>query len=229
MYLLLFEIYIEQGRFQVLCSFDKYIPAESKAIKQKYITRFKLSLFESYLKFKSLNIQSVLFNKSPLKLMKNAFYLTLKTFFVLKIFKFLSWIFGHVVKTSSLEKFKSLNIQSILFNKSPLKLRKNAFYLTLKTFFVFKIFTFLSWIFGYVVKTSSLERYDYFQNVNVTTWLTNNGNSYIAQYLKKYRQPDNEIWSVSRIQQARYFSSKIMQKMWLGILVLYLLFFLKKL
>ena len=28
--------------------------------------------------------------------MKNAFYFTLKAFFILKVFKFLSWLFGHV-------------------------------------------------------------------------------------------------------------------------------------
>ena len=31
-------------------------------------------------------------------MMKNAFYFTLKALFVLKIFKFLSWLFGHVEK-----------------------------------------------------------------------------------------------------------------------------------
>ena len=31
-------------------------------------------------------------------MMKNAFYFTLKALFVLKIFKFLSWLFGHVAK-----------------------------------------------------------------------------------------------------------------------------------
>ena len=36
--------------------------------------------------------------ESPLKLIKNAFYFTLKALFVLKIFKFLSWLFGHVEK-----------------------------------------------------------------------------------------------------------------------------------
>ena len=36
--------------------------------------------------------------ESPLKMMKNAFYFTLKPLFVLKIFKFLSSIFGHVEK-----------------------------------------------------------------------------------------------------------------------------------
>ena len=30
--------------------------------------------------------------------MKNAFYFTLKALFVLKIFKFLSWLFSHVAK-----------------------------------------------------------------------------------------------------------------------------------
>ena len=30
--------------------------------------------------------------------MKNAFYFTLKALFVLKIFSFLSWLFGHIEK-----------------------------------------------------------------------------------------------------------------------------------
>ena len=34
--------------------------------------------------------------ESPLKMMKNVFYFTLKALFVLKIFKFLSWLFSHV-------------------------------------------------------------------------------------------------------------------------------------
>ena len=36
--------------------------------------------------------------ESPLKLMKNVFYFTLKALFVLKIFKFLYRLFGHVEK-----------------------------------------------------------------------------------------------------------------------------------
>ena len=36
--------------------------------------------------------------ESSLKMMKIAFYLTSKALFVLKIFKFLSWFFGHVLK-----------------------------------------------------------------------------------------------------------------------------------
>ena len=38
--------------------------------------------------------------ESPLKMMKNAFYFILKALFVLKIFKFLSRLFGHVGKTA---------------------------------------------------------------------------------------------------------------------------------
>ena len=35
---------------------------------------------------------------SPLKMTKNAVYFTSKSLFVFKIFKFLSWLFGHLVK-----------------------------------------------------------------------------------------------------------------------------------
>ena len=42
----------------------------------------------------------ICFIESPLNIMKNAFYFILKAFFVLKIFKFLSRLFGHVEKTA---------------------------------------------------------------------------------------------------------------------------------
>ena len=38
--------------------------------------------------------------ESPLKMMKNIFYFILKVLFVLKIFKFLSSLFGHLGKTA---------------------------------------------------------------------------------------------------------------------------------
>ena len=34
----------------------------------------------------------------PFEMVKNAFYFILKALFVLKVFKFLSWVFGHVEK-----------------------------------------------------------------------------------------------------------------------------------
>ena len=36
--------------------------------------------------------------QNPLKMIKNVFYFTSKALFAFKIFKFLSWRFGHVAK-----------------------------------------------------------------------------------------------------------------------------------
>ena len=47
------------------------------------------------------------FNKNALKIMKNAFHFILKFLFVLKIFKFLSWLFGHVDKRTLLDRLGS--------------------------------------------------------------------------------------------------------------------------
>ena len=48
----------------------------------------------------SKKISLVSFDKSPLKMIKNAFRLILKALFVLKIFEFLFSFFGHVEKTA---------------------------------------------------------------------------------------------------------------------------------
>ena len=45
-------------------------------------------------------IYAICYIESPLKMMKNAFYFILKALFHFKIFKFLSWLFGHVEKTA---------------------------------------------------------------------------------------------------------------------------------
>ena len=53
------------------------------------------------------------------KMMKNAFYFIIKALFVLKIFKFLSWLFGHVGKTAWLEdkvNFEILDLTAWLTN-----------------------------------------------------------------------------------------------------------------
>ena len=57
--------------------------------KNKFSIKVGLSL--------SIKICFVCFNETPLK-MKNAFYFILKALFVLKTFKFLSWLFSHVEK-----------------------------------------------------------------------------------------------------------------------------------
>ena len=46
----------------------------------------------------------ICFIESPLKVIKNTFYFILKACFVLKIFKFLLWLFGHIGKTAWLER-----------------------------------------------------------------------------------------------------------------------------
>ena len=38
-----------------------------------------------------------------------------------------------------------------------------------------------------------------FKMYDVITWLTNNYNTYIAQYFTKQRQTNDGIWSVNRI------------------------------
>ena len=43
-------------------------------------------------------------NDSPSKMMKNAFYFFIKALFIFKIFKFLSWLFGHIEKKNLIRK-----------------------------------------------------------------------------------------------------------------------------
>ena len=53
-------------------------------------------------------------------------------------------------------------------------------------------------------------------DLTTNNWLTNIYITHITQYFRKEKQPDNDIWSVNRIQQKQYFSSEIKQKIWLG-------------
>ena len=41
---------------------------------------------------------------------------------------------------------------------------------------------------------------------DVTVWLRNSRNTHIAQYFKKWRQSDNEIWSFNRMQYEKSFA-----------------------
>ena len=52
----------------------------------------------------STKICVICFIESPLKMIKNAFYFILKALSFLKIFKFLSWVFGHIEKTAWLKR-----------------------------------------------------------------------------------------------------------------------------
>ena len=61
---------------------------------------YKKGVFKNFIKFSGIHLswKSLEATESPLKMMKNAFYSTSKAFFILKLFKFLSWLFGHVTK-----------------------------------------------------------------------------------------------------------------------------------
>ena len=50
---------------------------------------------------------------------------------------------------------------------------KNVFYFMLKALFVLKIFTFLSWLFGYVGKWLDKKAVVNFKIYDVTDWTTN--------------------------------------------------------
>ena len=78
----------------------------------------------------------------------------------------------------------------------PLKMMKNAFYFMLKTLFVIQIFVFPSRHFAYVEKRFDKKTKIKSKTCEVTDWTTNNYNTRIAQYLRKYKHTVNGIWSV---------------------------------
>ena len=57
---------------------------------------------------------------------------------------------------------------------------KNAFYFTLKALFVYEIFTFLTWLFGYVEKRLDKKVMLNFKISDATDWATNNDNTHIT-------------------------------------------------
>ena len=70
---------------------------------------------------------------------------------------------------------------------------KTAFCLTLKALFVLEIFIFSPWIFGYVEKHLDQKAEINFKIYDVVDWTTNNYNTNVAQYLKKWNWPANRI------------------------------------
>ena len=75
------RILLEDASLSISLQLTRYIQAEKEFLKS-----------DSHLSKKCV----IRFVESPLKMMKNAFYFILKSLSVLKIFKFLSWLFGHV-------------------------------------------------------------------------------------------------------------------------------------
>ena len=68
-----------------------------------------------------------------------------------------------------------------------------------KLFLFSRYLTFCLEFFGRAAKRHDQKEKVNFKVYEVTAWLTNNYNTHIAQYPEKYRQSENEIWSVNRL------------------------------
>ena len=68
-------------------------------------------------------------------------------------------------------------LRRFLTTGSPLKMMKNAFYFTLIALFVLKIFTFLSWLFGYIGKRLDQKAKLNFKIYDFAGWTANNSNT----------------------------------------------------
>ena len=77
------------------------------------------------------------------------------------------------------------NLRQFQTIESLLKLMKNVFYFTIKALFILEIFTFLSWLFGYVEKWLDNEAMVNFKIYDVTDWTASNYNIHTTKYLKK--------------------------------------------
>ena len=131
--------------------------------------------------------------------------------FLVRIFLYSDRSTFHTVYTTrknllSLLKTALSGLRQFLAIEIPLKMMKNAFYFTSKALFALKIFKFLSSLFGFGAKQLDQKDKVNLKFHDVTTWLINNCNTYIAQYLVKQMQSDNEIWLVSRIYHQKHFS-----------------------
>ena len=74
---------------------DKDIPDTSAFVKKR---DYDTTVWSLMLKGALSGLRHFLVNESLLKIMENPYYFTSTASFVLKIFKFLSWLFGHVAK-----------------------------------------------------------------------------------------------------------------------------------
>ena len=93
--------------FSKISKFSIYLNQQSVMLDSLFLLYFQVEVYKNILKSDShlpKKIFFICFNNSPSRMMKKAFYLLLKALFVLKIFNFLSWLFGHVGKTAWLER-----------------------------------------------------------------------------------------------------------------------------
>ena len=93
----------------------------AKFLKTIFSRRPKNCYFLKFLFIKGTlsRLRQFLTTESPLKMMKNAFYFTSKAVFVLKIFKFLSWLFGHISKQLDRKDKVNFKFQTIVIHILP--------------------------------------------------------------------------------------------------------------
>ena len=113
-----FSLQISTGVEYLIHVFQKIVPVVHCFI-------LKITCLNLHFKLKKILkaalscLRQFLVTESTLKMMKNAFYFISKALFVLKIFKFLSWLFGHVPKRLDKEdevNFKSYDVTAWLTN-----------------------------------------------------------------------------------------------------------------
>ena len=82
----------------ILCEKRSKKPQLTTLLEKTFARRSFCGISVQTVKGTLSDLEHFLTTKSPLKLMENAFYFTWKALFVLKIFKPLSWLYGHVEK-----------------------------------------------------------------------------------------------------------------------------------
>ena len=91
---------------------------------------------------------------------------------------------------------------------------KNAFYFILKVLSILNIFKFLHGLYGHVEKNGLIRKIRLISK----SMTSQTGQQTIAIQIlpnisRSKSKPDNEIWSVNRMEHEKYFFSKIMHKM----------------
>ena len=105
----------------------------------------------------------------------------------------------------------SKKVGFVWLNASPTNMIKYAFCFTSKAIFVLKIFKYLSWCFRLCRKKLKKAKVN-FKIYGVTTWETNNCNTFMAQYLKKQRQSDNLFGQLLEYDRRNIFFEKPSRK-----------------
>ena len=77
--------------------------------------------------------------------------------------------------------------RQLLTTESSLKIMKNVFYFMLKALFVLEIFSFLSWLFGYVEKRFDKKAEVHSKIYDVPDWTINNYNAKNTAILPDFR------------------------------------------